>query len=325
MKKAHKKSIYNFFHFICFCTISINLLTTPLFLCPSKEHTIPLANKCIKEDVRVLTSIAPPRNYINTSSLDRIAGYIFDVFKKCDLNVFYQRYKTNGKEYKNIVAYTGGENKKRIVIGAHYDVYGNQPGADDNASGIAGLLGLARLIKKNKPDLKYRIEFVAYCLEEPPFFNTEYMGSAIHARSLAKQNIKVKLMICLDMIGYFSDVAGSQKYPTFIEKSLYPDRANFIAVMGKKGQKRIISKVIKFMKAGSHIHVLSIIPPSGKKYIGLSDQINYWKFNYNAILITDTAYYRNTNYHRETDTIDTLNFDKMAEVIKGLYWAVINL
>ena len=281
--------------------------------------------KSLKEDVRVLTTIDPPRNHTNISSLNRIAEYILEEFKRCDFEVFFQKFLARGKEYKNIVASKGGTKKKRIIVGAHYDVYGNQPGADDNASGIAGLLGLARLVKKREPELKYRLELVAFCLEEPPFFNTEFMGSYVHAKSLFQKKASVKLMINLDMIGYYSKVPGSQKYPSFVKRALYPDSGNFIAVMGRAKHRSIIRRIKKYMKKGSKINILSIIPPKSIRYIGLSDHINYWKFGFHAVLLSDTASYRNSNYHRKTDTMDTLNFDKMAELIKGLYNAIIKL
>lgn len=275
-------------------------------------------------DVEKLTSINPPRNYNNVESLDKAAEHIFTEFDKLDCSIERQYFPVGDKEYQNVICSFGDEKAKRIVIGAHYDVDGDQPGADDNASAVAGLLELARLINVNKPNLDYRIDFVAYSLEEMPHFKTENMGSAVHAKSLKEENAEVELMICLEMIGYFTEEENSQKYPTSLMKTVYPNRGNFIAVVSKLGQGSITRKVKREMIANSDIEVYSINAPTNLPGIDFSDHQSYWKEGYNAVMVTDTSFFRNPNYHKQTDTIDTLNFDKMAQVVEGIYGAVIN-
>lgn len=301
-----------------------------------KPH-IPVNKDRLYADVKALASIDPPRNFENIASLNKCADYIFDQFRKISSHVEIQYYtaqsyynlpgysgEDRGGVYKNIICSFGPQDAPRIIIGAHYDVYGDNPGADDNASGVAGLLEAGRMIKELNPQLKYRIDLVAYSLEEPPFFRTKFMGSAIHAASLAKAGIKVKAMISLEMIGFYKDEPGSQHFPLFFLSWFYSDRANFISVVGKIGQGKIVKFIKKNMIEGSNIDVYSINAPTFLPGIDFSDHLNYWDNGFKAVMITNTSFYRNPNYHEITDTIETLNFDKMAEVVKGVYWAIVH-
>src|SRR5690606_38006008 len=140
----------------------------------------------------------------NIAALDEAAAYIANQFAGSGYAVYEQRFQLEALPYKNVIARYGPEKAPRFVIGAHYDVAGSGPGADDNASGVAGLLELARLVGQHRPQLGYQLEFVAYTLEEPPHFNKPTMGSAFHAASLKRQGVPVRGMISLEMIGYFS-------------------------------------------------------------------------------------------------------------------------
>lgn len=274
------------------------------------------------KDVEFLTEISPFRNYQNTESLKACSEYIYQEFKTAGLNVSYQEFEVNGTLYRNVIASYHPEGKRRLIVGAHYDVCGNQPGADDNASAVAGLLETARLLMLQKPEMDYRIDFVAYCLEEPPFFATEHMGSFIHAQSLYKSQVEVIGMICYEMIGYFSDEPGSQPYPSPELTALYPDTGNFIVVVGILNYRGFNEQVKVAMQTSCGIDVQSIHFPDQSGLAGLSDHRNYWQFGYPALMINDTAFLRNPNYHEITDTIETLDFDKMAEVVNGVYAAV---
>jgi Zn-dependent M28 family amino/carboxypeptidase len=305
--------------------VTLYFITNPIFPVKKVNIEISVNKNRLYEDVKKLTSVNPPRNYANLSSLNYVAEYISDEFKKLGCRVEEQNYIADEYEYQNIIASFGPEYGERIIVGAHYDVCENQPGADDNASAVAGMLEIARLIDELKPELKYRIDFVAYTLEEPPYFKTKYMGSAVHAKSLADANVKVKLMISLEMIGFFSDEEHSQKFPVFFLKWFYPDKANYITLVGKLGSGNITSDVKKHMMEASDIDIHSINAPRFLPGIDFSDHLNYWNYSFEALMITDTAFYRNPNYHRISDTIETLNFDKMAEVVKGVYWTVVTL
>lgn len=157
----------------------------------------------IKELLIELTKTEKPRNYQNIDQLNQTAEFIYSYLRQYADTVFYQTYQVNGITYGNVVARFGDTINERLIIGAHYDVCGNQEGADDNASGIIGLLEIARMLRESKQ--KKNIELVAYTLEEPPFFRTEYMGSFIHAQSLKHSRAKISGMICLEMIGYFKE------------------------------------------------------------------------------------------------------------------------
>ncbi len=276
-------------------------------------------------DVLFLTSVTPARNYQNLDTLEKVLSYIQSEFKKIGLQTSEQKWIAKGNEYSNCIASYHPEKKKRLIVGAHYDVCGDQPGADDNASAVAGLLETARMISANKPEMDYGIDFVAYCLEEPPFFDTELMGSYIHAKSLHENNTEVVGMICYEMIGYFSDAPNSQKYPDPRMAAIYPSTADFIVVVGIDAYEAFRTKVYKSMVSEGSINVQTISFPDTEGLASLSDHSNYWKFGYNAIMINDTSFIRNPNYHQESDTIDTLDFKKMTEVVNASYKAITHL
>ncbi|AHM59060.1 peptidase M28 [Flammeovirgaceae bacterium 311] len=285
--------------------------------------------KNLYQHVAFLTELQPARNYRNLASLDKAATYIHEQFSAHDFNVVeYQPFKVkSGNTYKNISARIEGKSKERIVVGAHYDVWGELPGADDNASAVAGLLETARLLsnfsKEHRP--AYTLEFVAYCLEEPPFFATDEMGSAVHARELHNNKTPLKLMVCYEMIGYFSDEAGSQGFPHPSLKELYPDKGNFIIVGGHSSQPAVAQNFAGLMQKACNIPVHPVASQVTDGPVALSDHRSYWKYQFPAVMINDTSFLRNPNYHEKTDTIDTLNFEKMAEVVNGVTGALLSM
>jgi Zn-dependent M28 family amino/carboxypeptidase len=276
----------------------------------------------LKSDVYALVGTPKPRNYENLASLNQAADYISNEFKKLGLIVEEQRYTTMGAEYKNIIVSFGPKDAERLIVGAHYDVCSHQDGADDNASGTAGLLELARMLKWKSPELEYRIDLVAYTLEEPPFFRTDEMGSAVHAKSLHDAGVEVKGMICLEMIGYFSEERGSQDYPIGCLKLVYPRKGNYIALVGKLGKSKILRQTRRKMRKEMDMKIKSITAPSWVPGIDFSDHLNYWKYGYRAVMVTDTAFYRNKHYHQPTDTAEKLDFDKMADIVAGVFNAI---
>jgi hypothetical protein len=287
--------------------------------------TIKANKQQLYRDVEFLTSISPARNYLNLESLDKVADYIAQEFSKCGTSPEFQPWIADKREYKNIIASYNPDKSRRLIVGAHYDVYGDQPGADDNASAVAGLLELARMVFEQQPEIDYRIDFVAYCLEEPPYFTTDQMGSFIHAKSLYDAQVDVIGMVCLEMIGYFSDEPGSQPYPLPELASIYPSVANFIIVVGIDQFADFSYKVYQLMSNGSAIDVQIINFPSPDMLADMSDHRNYWKYGYNALMINDTAFIRNPHYHLPSDTIDTLDFEKMTHVVNSTYNAIINM
>ncbi|OFY94715.1 MAG: hypothetical protein A3K10_17665 [Bacteroidetes bacterium RIFCSPLOWO2_12_FULL_31_6] len=320
-----KRIIIAIFTSCLFLSTLVLAVTNPVFVKADKSIVINIDTLRIKNDVLALCSTTLPRNAKNLSSLNEAAAYIADEWLKLGIAVDTQRYMVNGNEYKNLICSFGPKDSKRIIVGAHYDVCHEQAGADDNASGIAGILELARILKEQQPTLTYRIDLVAYTLEEPPFFRTNNMGSAIHAKYLHDNHIPIKAMICLEMIGYFSEEKGSQDYPIGLLKLFYPNKGNYISVVSKFGNGSLTRKIKKGIRSSSEVEVTSINAPAKIQGIDFSDHLNYWKYDYEAVMITNTAFYRNKNYHEPTDLPETLDYIKMAEVIKGVYHAIISL
>lgn len=279
----------------------------------------------LREHVKFLTELDPSRDHSNIASIEKAASYIEEAFRNAGAEPSRQGWKAGAHTYHNIIASYNPEGKRSLVIGAHYDVAGEQPGADDNASGVAGLLELARMLFAQQPKLDYRIDLVAYCLEEPPYFGTDLMGSYVHAKSLKDAGTDVIGMISLEMIGYFSDEPGSQPFPDPELADLYPHTANFIIVVGVEEHASFTGKVHSLMKRGTTIDTQIIVFPDKEGLAGLSDQRSYWRFGWPALMINDTAFIRNQNYHTKGDTMDTLDFPKMAAVMDGVYHAAIGM
>lgn len=278
----------------------------------------------LRETVEFLADLSPPRNWAHPESLERAADYVRCAFESYGLETREQAFRADRGERRNIIATLSGGTDPRVVVGAHYDVCGDRPGADDNASAVAGLLECARILAGFEAELKHTVELVAYALEEPPFFATHEMGSYVHAKSLHEEGVEVKGMLCLEMIGYFTDQPNSQKYPLPGMGLIYPSCGNFIGVVGNFASARLVRQVKKHMKAAS-VDIHSLTAPAVITGVDFSDHRSYWKFGYPAVMITDTSFYRNPHYHAITDTPDTLDYAKMGEVVKGLCYAVMNL
>jgi Zn-dependent M28 family amino/carboxypeptidase len=290
---------------------------------PMKSDTL-LKIECspdrLKAHVERICATPSPRCFDDTATLDSVARLIRQTFESFGYQTAEQLFQVKGKTYRNVIAVAGNAQAKRLVIGAHYDVAGFQQGADDNASGVAGLLELARIAKENEKFLKHQVEFVAYSLEEPPNFRTENMGSYVHARSLADSGIKIECMIALEMLGYYSDRPNSQRFPLGILKLFYPDKGNFIAAVSTLGSGSWVKKVKKAINRCTSIRCCSLTAPSWVQGLDFSDHRNYAGFGFKALMITDTAFFRNPNYHSPSDRIQTLDFIRMAEVVKGVGW-----
>jgi hypothetical protein len=277
----------------------------------------------VKKHLQNIIGTPTYRNYLNTASLNMLAGYIKEEFLKHSSEVTEQIFHIDGREYRNVICSFDTMNTERLIIGAHYDVFANQDGADDNASGVVGLLELAKLLKGKK--FKYRIDLVAYTLEEPVYYKTENMGSYVHAKYLYDNKIKVKGMISLEMLGYFSHKKNSQKYPLKILKAFYGNRGDFITVVQKFGNGSFPNKFKRKMKHHATIKTKSFKAPASLPGIGWSDHLNYWKFGFSALMITDTSFFRNPNYHLPSDTIETLDLQSLCKVIESVYFALMQI
>ena len=257
------------------------------------------------------------RTYDDTVTLNAVRDYIVDEFSTYADVTYRQDYLVNGVTYSNVIALVGDTTLPRIIVGAHYDVCENQHGADDNGTGVVGLFQALEQLKDYSSE-DYCIEFVAYTLEEPPFFRTTKMGSYIHAKSLHARGIEVHGMLSLEMIGYFSAEKKSQHYPIGILKLFYGGKGDYITVVRKINKGKFARKFSRKYKHSKTIKTKKFTAPQSLPGIDFSDHLNYWALGYDAIMLTDTAFFRHTNYHQGTDTIDTIDFDRMAKVIDGL-------
>lgn len=256
------------------------------------------------------------RNFENTGSLDKTADYIETSFRKSGLNSQKQVY--GDRNYRNIIAEITGKGTadEIILVGAHYDTVWLSPGADDNASGVAVMLELAKILAGNQ--YEKTIRFVGFTNEEQPFSNTELMGSKVYSRHVFENREKIRIMYSLEMLGYYSDEDSSQHYPTPL-KWFYPDRANFIAFIANiNSGLSMIRSLCAFRKhsgfpAEGLIMSERIVPD-----IRRSDHASFWDLGYPAVMVTDTAQYRNVNYHTVGDVPRTLAYTKMAELVSGL-------
>lgn len=303
------------------CSALVWFIRNPDFSDPSLRSELPLSAPArLRSEVEALVAGIPARAFPNSVALKRVADHIASEFERSGCKPVWQTYAVDGDDYHNVICSRGPANAPRVIIGAHYDVAGtDNPGADDNASGVAALLELSRLLANAGPDLEHRLDLVAFTLEEPPNFRSDRMGSYVHAKSLRAEGIDVRLMISVEMIGYFSDEPGSQTYPVPGLDLIYPDKGNYIAVIGRAFDRKPVARTKALMQAGNTLPVYSLNAPANVPGIDFSDHLNFWRNGYPAIMVTDTAFFRNPNYHTANDTPETLDYERMARVVDGLF------
>ncbi|WP_437808780.1 M28 family peptidase [Sorangium sp. So ce1078] len=277
----------------------------------------------LERDVRRLVEVFHPRGYRQVENLDRAAAYLGDELRAAGGRVTEQLYEVEGRTYRNVLARFGPASPARVVVGAHYDAANDLPGADDNASGVAGLLELGRML--GRAPLRGDVELVAFTLEEPPYFRSAHMGSAHHAGALRAAEVNVRAMISLEMIGYFTDEEDSQTFPLAPLAMLYPTKGNFVAVVGNLEGLSLIRLVKGAMRGATDLPVHSLSSPAFVQGVDWSDHQSYWDASYPAIMVTDTAFLRNRRYHTDKDTPDTLDYARAAKVVTGVAEAVLAL
>ncbi|SEH93411.1 peptidase family m28 [Akkermansia glycaniphila] len=272
----------------------------------------------LEKHVRFLSEDCHPRSVGFPANQEKVLRYIEKELEGCGGEVKRLPFKAGERTYENVQVVFPGRRAERVVVGAHYDSCGETPGADDNASAVAGLLELARMMRGCKPECT--VELVFYANEEPPFFATEHMGSVHHARSLVRDGVPVRAMVCLEMIGFFSDEDDSQSYPAPGMGLLFPDRGDFVAVVGNWGSFGLARGVQR--KLAEFLPTVRLNVPDVGLGLDLSDHRSYWAEGLPAVMVTDTAFFRNRSYHQPTDTADALDYRRMAGVVKGVYEAV---
>lgn len=266
--------------------------------------------------VRALSEEIGNRDLYELEKLERAAGYIEAQLTDAGYRVESQPYTVEGKTVRNLIVTTPGVRAPAevVIVGAHYDTCSN-PGADDNASGVAGLIELARLLAGTRTDRT--VKLIAFTNEEPMFFQTESMGSRVYAKAARERHEDIRAVIVLEMIGYYSDRPNSQRYPPLFGL-FYPNRGNFLGVVANLKYGPLAKQVAQAFKRHSSFPVEWIAAPGWVQGIGWSDHWSFWQEGYPAVMLTDTAFLRNPHYHQATDTWETLDYPRLAAAVEGL-------
>ena len=284
---------------------------------PLTADEVALRDRLVRH-VDVLAGTIAERSVFRTGSLERASRYIEDQFAAYGYVPGSQYYDALGQSVRNIDAErTTRPDGGVLVIGAHYDSVAGCPGANDNASGVAAVLELSRMLA-DQPTAQ-PIRFVAFANEEPPFFMTEAMGSRVYARRCRARGENISGMFSLETIGYYSSERGSQQYPgPAIFQTLYPDAGDFIGFVSNVGSRRLLRAAGREFRRSAEFPSEGIAAPADIPGIGWSDHWSFWQEGYPAVMITDTAPYRYPHYHQPTDTPDKVHFASLALVVSAL-------
>ncbi len=270
---------------------------------------------------RHVTAIASvPHNVSHPKELEKSAVYIEGELNALGYSPQPQVYETDGRSVRNIEVVlapkNAGPDSQSIVVGAHYDSAGVAPGANDNGTGVAAVLELARLLK-DVPLKNKTLRLVLFVNEEPPYDRTPFMGSVRYANMLKERNVRVAGMMSLETLGCFSDEPGSQKYPPPFGL-IFPAKANFIAFVAMPGSRSFLHDVVASFRKHTQFPSIGGTAPDLVDGIGWSDHWSFAQAGYPAIMVTDTALFRYRHYHRPTDTPDKVDYEKLARITLGL-------
>ncbi len=274
--------------------------------------------------VKFLSATIGERSITRVGSLKATTEYLRSNFVAAGYSVEDRPYQVEGQEVSNLEASLPGSDNTAgtIVVGAHYDSVAGTVGANDNCTGVASVLELARLLRASK--LRRNVRFVLFVSEEPPYFQTSNMGSLVYARQLRRDGVPISAMISLETIGYYSDAPGSQKYPPVLSL-FYPSRGNFIGFVGDEESRDLVRRSIRSFRETTSFPSEGVAAPSNWPGVGWSDHWSFWQEGYPAIMITDTAVFRYPYYHTTSDTLDKVDFGMAARVVDGLQRVVMSL
>ncbi|RMD70357.1 MAG: M28 family peptidase, partial [Gammaproteobacteria bacterium] len=273
----------------------------------------------VERHVKALAGDIGERHVARPEALQAAASYIEGEWAAQGYRVRRQIYRADGIPCANLEVTLEGRSPGILLAGAHYDTVAGSPGADDNASGVAALLAISRLLAGKSPGRTLRL--VAFVNEEPPFFFGKKMGSMVYAREARERGDDIRLMVSLEMLGCYRDEPGSQRYPPLF-RYFYPDRGNFLAFVSNLRSRRAMLELFKAFRACSrlpaeHVATFSLVPG-----VAWSDHLSFWRHGYRALMVTDTAFYRNPFYHTPRDTPDTLDHRRLAMAAEGLACAL---
>ncbi|HET6459976.1 MAG TPA: M28 family peptidase [Syntrophales bacterium] len=302
--------------FLAYSLLTVRFGTS--FSIVRKDTTLIGDTRKLHRHVKELSAMIGSRSVHEYDNIEEAKEYIVSWLYSWGYTPLLQTYTYKGKKYSNIIAQIEGVKNpgEIVVIGAHYDSAHGTPGADDNASGVAVLLEICRALRGYSPDKTLRLIF--FVNEEPPLYTSHQMGSYVYAKYVKGIGENITGMICLEMVGYYSNEEGGQSFPLPFMSKIYPTTPNFVAVVGNLSSRGLVRQVRNSIRAGSKIPIETLTAMSFIPGVDFSDHRSFWKMGYPAVMITDTAFYRNPNYHTETDTINTLDFNRMTELLKGL-------
>lgn len=283
---------------------------------PPTREELALAER-LRRHVTAIAEHIGERNLWHYPALNAAAQYIEDQLTGLGLQPRRQTYTVQGREVSNLEVEVTGKDpvEEVVVIGAHYDSVLGSPGANDNGSGVAALLELARLFADAPQPAAIR--FVAFVNEEPPFYHTEQMGSVVYAQRAKNRKTPIRAMLSLETIGFFSDAPGSQQYP-FPFGLLYPDQGNFIGFVGNVGSRALVREAVASFRRHAAFPSEGLAAPAWITGVGWSDHWAFWEAGYPAIMVTDTALFRYPHYHAASDLPDRLDYPRLARVVMGL-------
>ncbi len=278
----------------------------------------------LRKHVSALASDIGERNVTKPDSLAAASSYIEAEWRTQGYDVVRQVYEADGVSCANLEITRHGDRASDglLLIGAHYDTVPGSPGADDNASGVAGMLELSRLLAEISP--RRTVRFVAWVNEEPPYFNTPLQGSAVHARATKERGEVVDFMVSLEMLGYYRDAPGSQRYPALL-RPFFPRQGNFLGIVSNfrshRAKRRLTAAFRRHCEFPlEHLTTFEFVPG-----VSWSDHAAYWKHGFRGLMVTDTAFYRNPHYHTADDMIDKIAFAEFRRATEGLYRAFADL
>jgi len=299
---------------------------------PGKSHRGPLPpltkeqaalRDALSADLRVLSVDIGARDLQHDyARLREAADFVEASLLAADLRVERQTWSVRGREVSNVIGEIAGTGDGIVVVGGHYDAVPVCPGANDNGTGVVATLALARAFAGTAPERTLR--FVGFVNEEPPYFQTSDMGSLVYAKACAERGDDVVAMLSLETIGCYSDEKGSQRYP-FPIGLLYPSTGDFVAFVANLGSRSLVRRAIGTFRAHAAFPSEGAAAPSWVTGVGWSDHWSFWKAGYPAVMVTDTALFRYDAYHTPADTIDRIDFDRLARVVDGLLHVVADL
>ena len=271
----------------------------------------------LRAHVEMLAGTIGERNLWRYPALERAARYVSTQLSASGYTPQRQTFEVSKVPISNIEAILVGDARRQevVVVGAHYDSVADCPGANDNATGVAAVLELARRFARRARPRTLR--FVAFVNEEPPFFKTAQMGSLVYAKAAKARGDRITAMLSLETMGYYSDERGSQQYPAPLA-ALYPDVGNFIGFVANVRSARLLFKARNAFKRGTSFPLQTAAAPASLPGVGWSDHWAFWQTGYRAMMVTDTAPFRYPWYHTREDTPDKIDYDKFAQVVGGL-------